>query len=119
MTNHPNNGRRVGDECPECLAGALALRKNKRTKGYFLGCDQFPTCPWACLPNASDVSAARQRAFVKRRSWAIVQEQREQQSWERFYAELEVEGRASFLLDDEQQDPIYSWWDALMDGRII
>lgn len=96
MTNHPNDGRRVGDACPSC-DGKLALRKNGRTHGYFLGCDQFPTCAWACLPHSADVRVRRESERARRRAWAMSQDERREARWE-----LEDErGRESFLRYDE------------------
>jgi hypothetical protein len=83
--NIPNTGQRSGDACPECGEGALACRKNSQTGGYFLGCDQFPTCSWACAPSSEDVKQARAKERGRRnrrRNWHRCQEARLELRWE-------------------------------------
>jgi ssDNA-binding Zn-finger/Zn-ribbon topoisomerase 1 len=33
-------------DCPKCSDGKLIKRQNNRTKEYFLGCTNYPKCPY-------------------------------------------------------------------------
>lgn len=113
MPNIPNDGREAGHSCEECNDGVLRFRKNSLTNGYFLGCDQFPKCEWACNPPPKSV--LRERTTARRRAWyAVADDVKREQMWE-----LEEErARASFFRDDEIPAEPYTLWDAFMDGRV-
>jgi len=118
-TNHSNDGRRSGDPCPDC-GSPIFLRKNKQTKGYFLGCSQFPTCDWACLPHPIDVKVRRARDYTRRRAYCIAREHREEAQRERYWASVEEESRVQYLLRDEvAEEGPYTLWDALRTGDIL
>ena len=120
--NYPNDGRRTGDPCPDC-GGTLTLRQLKRTKGFFLGCMEFPTCDWACLPSPIDVKIRRARDRERRRTYCINREKVWDEAREALWDEEDRESRIQFLRRDEvsevaedQEDP-YSIWDAIWGGR--
>lgn len=33
-------------DCPQCTNGKLIKRQNKKTKGHFLGCTNYPKCSY-------------------------------------------------------------------------
>ena len=114
--NNPNDGRRIGDPCPACTEGKLYIRSNTVTKGYFLGCNTFPVCDWACNPMPGDLSDWRESRRLNRLSYKT----RGTELLEARWAIEDERGRQA--LQDEicgEPEPVYSWWDALMDGKIV
>jgi hypothetical protein len=109
--NIPNDGRQSGDPCPEC-GSHLICRKNKVTQGYFLGCDQFPDCTWACNPNPKEVRAikGRKRSFASRRAmlleerWAIEDAKGRHALYVEFYGDPDEYVPEVYTLEDARNE---------------